>query len=83
MAGKKRPVGRPKGIPRAETAGRKKGSGEKTERFLTYRVSPTENKNLNYILDTYTKKYNLRKNEAVKKIFFEIAKLENIDFEEI
>ena len=80
---KKRPVGRPKGIPKAENSGRQKGSGEKTKRFLTYRVSPEENKKLNYILDTYIKKYNLRKNEALKKIFFEIAKLENIDFEEI
>ena len=83
MAIKKRPVGRPKGIPRAENAGRQKGTAEKIERFLTHRVTPAESRKLNYILDTYKRKYNLRKNEAIKKIFFDIAEHENIEFKEI
>ncbi len=39
---KKRPVGRPKGIPKAENSGRKKGSGVKTERFLGCKVTQKE-----------------------------------------
>ena len=42
MAEKKRPVGRPKGIPRAETAGRKKGSGEKNKQLFGYRFTENE-----------------------------------------
>ena len=79
---KKRGKGRPKGIPKSPNSGRQLGSGEKTERFLTHRVTPDDKKKLDCIFDKYQKKYNLKKNDAIKKIFFTIADLENISFEE-
>ena len=78
----KRPVGRPKGIPRAANAGRTKGSGEKTKRFLGTKVTPKEFYELSMILQLYKKKYNLKTVELIKKIFYDIQSVEKFDFEE-
>lgn len=79
---KKRPVGRPRGIPKAENSGRKKGSGVKTERFLGCKVTPKEFYELSHIMQFYKKKYNLKTVDLIKKIFYDIQSIEKFDFEE-
>ena len=74
---KKRPVGRPKGIPRAETAGRKKGSGEKNKQLFGYRFTEKEYLNIKENFKEFQKKENLRPTEAIKKIFLELITIEN------
>ena len=76
---KKRPVGRPKGIPRAETAGRKKGSGEKNKQLFGYRFTEEEYLNIKENFKKFQKKENLRPTEAIKKIFLELITIENTE----
>ena len=79
MAGKKRPVGRPKGIPRAETAGRKKGSGEKNKQLFGYRFTEEEYFNIKENFKDFQKRENLKPTEAIKKIFLELISVENTE----
>ena len=79
MKEKKRPVGRPKGIPRAETAGRKKGSGEKNKQLFGYRFTENEYYQIKENFKKFQKKENLRPTEAIKKIFLELITIENTE----
>ena len=79
MKEKKRPVGRPKGIPRAETAGRKKGSGEKNKQLFGYRFTENEYYQIKENFKNFQVKENLRPTEAIKKIFLELITIENTE----
>ena len=76
---KKRPVGRPKGIPRAENAGRKKGSGEKNKQLFGYRFTEEEYLNIKENFKDFQKRENLKPTEAIKKIFLELITIENTE----
>ena len=77
MTEKKRSVGRPKGIPRAETAGRKKGSGEKNKQLFGYRFTENEYFEIKENFKKFQEREKLRPTEAIKKIFLELITIEN------
>ena len=79
MKEKKRLVGRPKGIPRAETAGRKKGSGVKNKQLFGYRFTEEEYLNIKENFKDFQKRKNLKPTEAIKKIFLELITIENTE----
>ena len=76
---KKRPVGRPKGIPRAENAGRKKGSGEKIKQLFGYRFTEEEYLKIKENFKDFQKRKNLKATEAIKEIFLKVISPENTE----
>lgn len=64
-----------RGVKKGETptwdVGRKKGTGTKTFKFLGFRVTEAEHKELTETFENYKKRNSLTTTEAIKKIILE------------